>query len=62
MPFAPQHDGQRLLSQQRRFYVVQRGDTLSQIGVKLQRNWQSLARRNRIANPDLIHVGQLLEY
>lgn len=57
MNFPPTQD-QRLLSAQRRFYVVQRGDTLSEIGRKLNINWRRLARMNGLRNPDLILPGQ----
>jgi len=60
--FAPTSDNQRLLSVGARFYVVQRRDTLSQIGAKLRCNWRNLARMNGIRNPDLIFPGQLIAF
>ena len=51
----------RLLNAATRFYVVQRGDTLSAIGQRLGVAWRELATLNRLANPDLIYVGQLVQ-
>jgi lysozyme len=42
-------------------YVVQPGDTLSDIGAKLGVDWREIARVNGIADPDLIYVGQVLK-
>ena len=39
-------------------YVVQKGDTLSEIASKYGTTYQKLAEYNGIANPDLIIVGQ----
>ncbi len=50
----------RLLSRNVRFYVVQPRDTLSQIGERLGIAWRDIARRNRLQNPNLIYVGQML--
>jgi nucleoid-associated protein YgaU len=36
-----------------------RGDTLSGIGKKFGVNWRDIAELNGIANPDLIHPGQV---
>lgn len=41
-------------------YVVQPGDTLSDIGAKLGVDWREIARVNGISDPDLIYVGQVL--
>jgi len=40
--------------------TVVAGDTLWGIGVKWHRGWPALASYNRIANPDLIFVGQVV--
>ena len=50
----------RLHTAKVRFYVVQRGDTLSQIGERLGIPWRKLAEWNRLRNPDLIFPGQLI--
>ncbi|MCW6662149.1 LysM peptidoglycan-binding domain-containing protein [Aerococcaceae bacterium NML201209] len=42
-------------------YVVQWGDTLSQLATASQTTVEDLAMRNQIANPDLIYVGDYLE-
>ncbi|MGP4021067.1 GH25 family lysozyme [Saccharopolyspora sp. 5N708] len=42
-------------------YVVQPGDTLSEIGQRLGVDWREIARVNGIADPDLIYVGQVLK-
>ncbi|MCW6665598.1 LysM peptidoglycan-binding domain-containing protein [Aerococcaceae bacterium NML191219] len=42
-------------------YVVQWGDTLSQLATASQTTVADLAMRNQIANPDLIYVGDYLE-
>ncbi|MBB5158686.1 lytic transglycosylase [Saccharopolyspora phatthalungensis] len=41
-------------------YVVQEGDTLSEIGEWFHVPWQELQRINHIQNPDLIHPGDRL--
>src|SRR3954471_6483777 len=41
-----------------RSYRVADGDNLSSIGEKFGISWQALAQANRLANPNLIHVGQ----
>lgn len=43
-------------------YVVQPGDTLSQIACELNVNWKTLADTNNISNPNLIYVGQKILY
>lgn len=50
----------RLLSRDVRFYVVQSGDTLSQIGERLGIAWRDIARWNQLRNPNLIYIGQML--
>ncbi|MFI1829480.1 LysM peptidoglycan-binding domain-containing protein [Streptomyces sp. NPDC020412] len=40
-------------------YTVQPGDTLSRIGARFHVNWQHVALRNRIVNPDLIYPGEV---
>lgn len=42
-------------------YTVRSGDTLSSIAQQFNTSWQQLARDNRIANPDVIQVGQVLK-
>lgn len=42
------------------FYTVQRGDTLTRIGLDNGQGWRDLARWNQLSNPDLIEVGQVL--
>lgn len=39
-------------------YTVVKGDTLSGIAARFGTTWQKLAEYNRIANPNLIYVGQ----
>lgn len=41
-------------------YTVQSGDTLSGIAAKFGTTWQDLAQKNRLANPNVIYVGQTL--
>ena len=41
-------------------HIVQRGETLQVIARRYGLDWQSLARANNIANPNLIYVGQAL--
>lgn len=41
-------------------YIVQTGDTLSSIAQKYGTTYQELARKNNIANPNLIYAGQKL--
>ncbi|WP_251545885.1 LysM peptidoglycan-binding domain-containing protein [Limosilactobacillus caecicola] len=42
-------------------YTVQSGDNLSGIANKFGTTWQSLAQLNNLSNPNLIHVGQVLQ-
>lgn len=42
-------------------YTVKAGDTLSGIAAKFGTTYQYLAQINNIANPNLIHVGQVLK-
>lgn len=39
-------------------YIVQRGDTLGAIGLRMGTPWGALARANHIPNPNLIFPGQ----
>lgn len=41
-------------------YTVQRGDTLSEIALRYGTTVNQIASQNRIANPNLIYVGQIL--
>jgi len=50
----------RLHTAKVRYYVVQRGDTLSEIGERLGISWRLLALWNRLRDPDLIFPGQLI--
>jgi len=43
-------------------YVVKSGDTLSGIGGRVGVSYQTLAQINGIANPSLIHPGQVINY
>lgn len=42
------------------FYTVRPGDTLVRIGLDNGQNWRDIARWNRIDNPNVIEVGQVL--
>jgi LysM repeat protein len=42
-------------------YVVVAGDTVGKIAVKFGVDWKELAQFNKLANPDLIYVGQTLK-
>ena len=42
-------------------YVVVSGDTVGKIAVKFGVDWKELAQFNKLANPDLIYVGQTLK-
>ncbi len=42
------------------YYTVQRGDTLTRIGLDHGQGWRDLARWNNLSNPDVIEVGQVL--
>jgi lipoprotein NlpD len=42
------------------YYTVQRGDTLTRIGLDNGQGWRDLARWNNLTNPDVIEVGQVL--
>lgn len=44
-----------------RTYTVRAGDTLSGIAAKFGTTYQALAAKNNIANPNLIHPGQVLK-
>ncbi len=41
----------------RKQYLVQRGDTLSMIGARLNMSWQAIAHVNGISNPNALYVG-----
>jgi rare lipoprotein A len=43
-------------------YVVQPGDTLSELALQLGTTVDTLAAANGIANPDLIYIGQTIYY
>lgn len=42
-------------------YTVKSGDNLSSIAAGLHTTWQALASLNRLANPNLIYAGQVLQ-
>jgi lipoprotein NlpD len=42
------------------YYTVQRGDTLTRIGLEHGQGWRDLVRWNQLSNPDVIEVGQVL--
>jgi lipoprotein NlpD len=42
------------------YYTVQRGDTLTRIGLDNGQAWRDLVRWNNLSNPDVIEVGQVL--
>ncbi len=42
------------------YYSVQRGDTLTRIGLEHGQSWRDLARWNQLDNPNAIEVGQVL--
>jgi lipoprotein NlpD len=42
------------------YYTVQKGDTLTRIGLDNGQAWRDLARWNNLSNPDMIEVGQVL--
>jgi lipoprotein NlpD len=42
------------------YYTVQRGDTLTRIGLDNGQGWRDLERWNNLADPDVIEVGQVL--
>ena len=42
-------------------YVVVAGDTVGKIAAKYGVDWKELARYNKLANPNLIYVGQVLK-
>jgi LysM repeat protein len=41
-------------------HTIKRGETLARIAVRYGVTWQSIATANRLANPNLIRVGQQL--
>ena len=42
------------------FYIVKKGDNLSKIAKKFNTNWKTLAKINKLKNPNLIKTGQKL--
>ena len=42
------------------YYTVQKGDTLTRIGLEHGQAWRDVARWNNLSNPDVIEVGQVL--
>ncbi len=42
------------------YYTVQRGETLTRIGLDNGQSWRDLARWNNLTNPDVIEAGQVL--
>lgn len=42
------------------YYTVQKGDTLTRIGLENGQSWRDLARWNALSNADAIEVGQVL--
>ncbi|PIT81806.1 peptidoglycan DD-metalloendopeptidase family protein [Limnohabitans sp. 15K] len=42
------------------YHTVQRGETLTRIGLDNGQGWRDLARWNQLSNPDVIEVGQVL--
>ena len=51
-------DQQNLIGSGGAVYVVQPGDTLSEIAARYGTSWQRLAQHNGIADPSLIHPGE----
>jgi lipoprotein NlpD len=43
------------------YYTVKPGDTLIRIGLDSGQNWRDIVRWNKIENPNLIEVGQVLK-
>jgi len=42
------------------YYTIRAGDTLIRIGLETGQSWKDLARWNRLENPDVIEVGQVI--
>ena len=42
------------------YYTVRPGDTMIRIGLETGRNWHDIARWNKLENPNLIEVGQVV--
>ena len=42
-------------------YIVMDGDTLSSIAAKFGTTYQELSKINQIANPNMIHIGQVIK-
>jgi len=42
------------------YYKVQKGDTLSKIAQQFGLDWRQLAKLNKLKNPNLIRVNQII--
>ncbi|WP_457642652.1 LysM peptidoglycan-binding domain-containing protein [Persephonella sp.] len=42
------------------YYKVQKGDTLSKIAQQFGMDWRQLAKLNKLKNPNLIRVNQII--
>ena len=42
------------------YYMVKPGDTLIRIASEQRQSWRDLAQWNRLANPNVLEVGQVL--
>ena len=56
----PDASGVSVAGNAERTHIVQRGETLQVIAQLYGLDWQTLARANNIANPNLIYAGQAL--
>lgn len=54
--------GQKITLPAPKTYTVKSGDTLSGIGAKLGIKWQTIASKNGLKSPYVIHPGQKLKY
>lgn len=54
-------NGSNVGTQSSEVYVVQSGDTLSEIAAKYNTTYQALAAYNNITNPNAINVGQVIK-
>ena len=57
---AVQKEVDNILNPQPVYYIVRSGDTLSDIASKYNTNYQTLAKLNGLANPNMIYAGQKL--
>lgn len=57
---APDASGVSAADHAEQTHIVQRGETLQVIAQRYGLDWQTLARANNIANPNLIYAGQAL--